>query len=168
MPYVSTDVKRKSVCDLNVMENTKCLKNRGSHVQVSLLKQLCTCGLDVGGRYQFRALSDQLYRSPDHHKFVRSKVVFQVNWFHSIFTVSTSLALLDLHLNRCLTIISELSRSRQLKYYLGACVRNIGKGSNYRVPTAVIFIGLKSILCQHSHCKLSNSLLICQGDNWCS
>lgn len=33
-----------------------------------------------------------------------------------------------------------------------------GKGGNYRVPTAVILNGLKSILCQHSHCKLSNIL----------
>ncbi|RRT70778.1 hypothetical protein B296_00035479, partial [Ensete ventricosum] len=28
--------------------------------------------------FQFRALSDQLYRSPEHHKFVRQQVVDQV------------------------------------------------------------------------------------------
>lgn len=27
---------------------------------------------------QFRALSDQFYRSPEHHKFVREQVVSQV------------------------------------------------------------------------------------------
>ena len=131
-PFFFSNSCSTSFCYLNAMENTKSLKKRGSHVQMSLLKQLCTCGLDVGGVVQFRALSDQLYRSPDHHKFVRSKVVFQVIWFHSIFTVSTSLALSDLHLNQCPTIVSVLSTSRRLKYFLGACVRNIGKGGKYR------------------------------------
>lgn len=77
-PFFFSNSCSTSFCYLNAMENTKSLKKRGSHVQMSLLKQLCTCGLDVGGVVQFRALSDQLYRSPDHHKFVRSKVVFQV------------------------------------------------------------------------------------------
>lgn len=131
---------------LNVTENTKSLKKRGFHVQMTLLKQLFTCDLDVGGWYQFRALSDQFYRSPDHHKFVRSKVVFQVIWFHFIFSVSISLALSDLYVNRCLMIISELSRSRQLKYYLAGCVRNVGKGGKYRVPIVEILNYLISIV----------------------
>uniref|UniRef100_A0A7I4EIP2 OTU domain-containing protein n=2 Tax=Physcomitrium patens TaxID=3218 RepID=A0A7I4EIP2_PHYPA len=32
------------------------------------------------GNCQFRALSDQLYRSPDHHQFVRDKIVSQVGF----------------------------------------------------------------------------------------
>jgi hypothetical protein len=31
------------------------------------------------GWWQFRALSDQLYRTPEHHKFVRKSVVTQVS-----------------------------------------------------------------------------------------
>lgn len=151
---------------LNATENTKSLKKRGFHVQMALLKQLFACGLDVGGWYQFRALSDQLYRSPDHHKFVRSKVVCQVIWLHFIFSVSISLALSYLYLNRCLMIISELSRSRQLKYYLGACFRNIGKGGNYRVSIVENFNCLKSIV----SIVIVNYQIseICQVDNWCS
>jgi hypothetical protein len=93
MPYLSKDVKRNGSKTsygaipllffklvLNISLLLEC--NRKHKIlgkkRFSLLKQLCTCGLDVGGVVQFRALSDQLYRSPDHHKFVRSKVVFQV------------------------------------------------------------------------------------------
>lgn len=37
--------------------------------------------------FQFRALSDQLYRSPNLHKFVREQVVQQVCWFYNdVFT----------------------------------------------------------------------------------
>lgn len=30
--------------------------------------------------FQFRALSDQLYRTPEHHEFVRQQIIAQVNF----------------------------------------------------------------------------------------
>lgn len=37
------------------------------------------------GNCQFRAISDQLYRSPDHHKHVRKEVVKQLKEFQSLY-----------------------------------------------------------------------------------
>jgi hypothetical protein len=44
-----------------------------------LLQAVYVCMFWWLGWWQFRALSDQLYRSPEHHKFVRDSVVKQVS-----------------------------------------------------------------------------------------
>jgi hypothetical protein len=46
-----------------------------------LLQAVYLCMFWWLGWWQFRALSDQLYRSPEHHKFVRDSVVKQVSNF---------------------------------------------------------------------------------------
>lgn len=53
------------------------------HIQFSTNKD-CFVGFIL---FQFRALSDQLYRSPNLHKFVREQIVQQVCWFYNnVFT----------------------------------------------------------------------------------
>ncbi|KAJ7975041.1 OTU domain-containing protein [Quillaja saponaria] len=42
------------------------------------LYDLVECKIQGDGNCQFRALSDQLYRSPEHHKFVREQVIEQL------------------------------------------------------------------------------------------
>ncbi|KAJ0046763.1 hypothetical protein Pint_06010 [Pistacia integerrima] len=37
------------------------------------------------GNCQFRSLSDQLYRSPEHHKFVREQVINQLKSYPEIY-----------------------------------------------------------------------------------
>ncbi|EPS67633.1 hypothetical protein M569_07143, partial [Genlisea aurea] len=37
------------------------------------------------GNCQFRALSDQFYRTPEHHKFVREQIVNQLKWWPEIY-----------------------------------------------------------------------------------
>lgn len=43
-----------------------------------MLSVCCCNNIHVKFGWQFRALSDQLYRTPDHHMFVRRRVVDQV------------------------------------------------------------------------------------------
>ncbi|KAL2324825.1 hypothetical protein Fmac_023883 [Flemingia macrophylla] len=42
------------------------------------LYDLIECKVQGDGNCQFRSLSDQLYRSPDHHKFVREQIIEQL------------------------------------------------------------------------------------------
>jgi hypothetical protein len=56
-------------------------------------------------------LSDQLYRSPNLHKFVREQIVQQVCWFYNdVFT-----CLVVLHINICIDTVSFFFLFRQLK-----------------------------------------------------
>jgi len=42
----------------------------------TLQLKVCLTGVIL---FQFRSLSDQLYRSPDHHQFVREQIIQQVH-----------------------------------------------------------------------------------------
>ncbi|XP_027363197.1 uncharacterized protein LOC113870874 [Abrus precatorius] len=49
------------------------------------LYDLIECKVQGDGNCQFRSLSDQLYRSPDHHKFVREQIIQQLKSYPEIY-----------------------------------------------------------------------------------
>ncbi|KAF3790435.1 OTU domain-containing protein [Nymphaea thermarum] len=46
---------------------------------------LCEVKVSGDGNCQFRALSDQMFRSPEHHKYVRKEIVKQLKEFRSLY-----------------------------------------------------------------------------------
>ncbi|PKA59402.1 hypothetical protein AXF42_Ash019556 [Apostasia shenzhenica] len=64
--------------------------NEASHDHQRLTQRLNVYGLfevkvSGDGNCQFRALSDQLYGSPEHHKYVRKEVVKQLKEFQTVY-----------------------------------------------------------------------------------
>lgn len=49
------------------------------------LYDLIECKVQGDGNCQFRSLSDQLYRSPDHHKFVREQIIQQLKSYPDLY-----------------------------------------------------------------------------------
>ncbi|XP_044506517.1 OVARIAN TUMOR DOMAIN-containing deubiquitinating enzyme 9-like isoform X1 [Mangifera indica] len=50
-----------------------------------LVYDLVECKVQGDGNCQFRALSDQIYRTPDHHEFVRQQVVNQLKSYPEMY-----------------------------------------------------------------------------------
>ncbi|XP_061347076.1 OVARIAN TUMOR DOMAIN-containing deubiquitinating enzyme 9 isoform X2 [Gastrolobium bilobum] len=59
------------------------------------LYDLIECKVEGDGNCQFRALSDQLYRSPDHHKFVREQIVQQLKSYPEVYAGYVPMAYSD-------------------------------------------------------------------------
>ena len=57
---------------------TPCLLEIQLAKEIQIYLQSVAGCLFFGGMWQFRALSDQLFRNPSHHKYVRKSVVKQV------------------------------------------------------------------------------------------
>ncbi|KAE9589897.1 hypothetical protein Lal_00037588 [Lupinus albus] len=51
--------------------------------------------VDGDGNCQFRSLSDQLYRSPEHHKFVREQIIEQLESFPELYSGYVPMAYFD-------------------------------------------------------------------------
>ncbi|KHN00857.1 OTU domain-containing protein [Glycine soja] len=59
------------------------------------LYDLIECKVQGDGNCQFRSLSDQLYRSPDHHKFVRQQIVQQLKSYPDLYAGYVPMAYID-------------------------------------------------------------------------
>ncbi|KAK7279628.1 hypothetical protein RJT34_24683 [Clitoria ternatea] len=59
------------------------------------LYELIECKVQGDGNCQFRSLSDQLYRSSDHHKFVREQVVQQLKTYPELYSGYVPMAYSD-------------------------------------------------------------------------
>ncbi|KAH1139307.1 hypothetical protein AAZX31_10G197500 [Glycine max] len=59
------------------------------------LYDLIECKVQGDGNCQFRSLSDQLYRSPDHHKFVREQIIQQLKYYPDLYAGYVPLAYSD-------------------------------------------------------------------------
>ncbi|TKY51617.1 Ovarian tumor, otubain [Spatholobus suberectus] len=59
------------------------------------LYDLIECKVQGDGNCQFRSLSDQLYRSPDHHKFVREQIIQQLESYPELYAGYVPMAYSD-------------------------------------------------------------------------